>query len=64
MNSKNKKKNLKKKKKTLSYIIVAFNNSINVNIEIASNELCYEFRVNDSLNMLKNLSTQNYSKLR
>ena len=48
----------------LFYIIVAFNNSINVNIEITSNEICYEFCVNNSLITLKNLSFQNYNKLR
>ena len=53
-NSKNQNKNWKK---ALFYIIVALNNSTNVSTEIASNEICYEFRVNDSLVMLKNLSS-------
>ena len=47
-----------------SYLIVAFNNSINVSIELSSNELIYDFRVNDFLVLLENLSIENYNKFR
>ena len=48
----------------LSFIQVENNNVIHVIIEYASNELVYEFKINDTLNMLANLSFENYSQLR
>ena len=46
------------------YLIAINNNVVNVIIDFVSNELAYEFRINDTLAMLKNLSTKNYNRLR
>ena len=48
----------------LSYFTTSFNNFVNVNTKVISNELSYDFRVNDSFVLLKNLSTKNYNQLR
>ena len=48
----------------LSFIQVDNNNVVHVIIEYVSNELIYEFKINDTLNMLTNLSFENYSQLR
>ena len=48
----------------LSFIQVENNNVIHVIIEYTSNELIYEFKINDTLNMLANLLFENYSQLR
>ena len=40
------------------------NNVVHVIIEYVSNEFVYEFKINDTLNMLTNLSFENYSQLR
>ena len=51
-------------RETLFYFTTVNNNVINVIIDFVFNELTYEFRVNDTLVMLKNLSTKNYNRLR
>ena len=48
----------------LSFIQIDNNNVVHVIIEYVSNELVYEFKINDTLNMLTNLSFENYSQLR
>ena len=48
----------------LSFIQIDNNNVVHVTIEYASNELVYEFKINDTLSMLANLSFENYSQLR
>ena len=48
----------------LSFIQVDNNNVVHVIIEYASNELIYEFKINDTLNMLTNLLFENYNQLR
>ena len=48
----------------LSYLTTVNNNVINAIIDLTSNELAYEFRVNDTFAMLENLSTKNYSRFR
>ena len=48
----------------LSYFTTSFNNFVNVNTKIISNELSYDFRVNNSFVLLKNLSTKNYNQFR
>ena len=48
----------------LFYLTIFHNNVINVTIDFAFNELIYDFRINDTLNMLKNLSVENYFKFR
>ena len=50
--------------KTLSYLTTTNNNATSVTIDFVLNELIYEFRVNDSLTLLKNLPTKNYNRLR
>ena len=47
----------------LSFIQVENNNVVHAIIEYVSNELVYEFKINDTLNMLANLSFENYSQL-
>ena len=48
----------------LSFIQIDNNNVVHVIIEYASNELIYEFKINDTLSMLTNLSSENYNQLR
>ena len=48
----------------LNYLTILFNNVVNVIIDYVSNEFIYDFRVNNTLNLLKNLSTKNYDRLR
>ena len=48
----------------LSFLQVENNNVVHVTIEYSSNELIYEFKINDTLNMLTDLSFENYSQLR
>ena len=48
----------------LSYLTIFNNNSINVSIDFALNELSYEFRVNDTLSLFENLFAKNYNRLR
>ena len=48
----------------LPYLIVVLNNFANVSTELFSNKLVYDFRVNDSLTLLENLSIENYNKFR
>ena len=48
----------------LSFLQIENNNVVHVIIENFSNELIYEFKINDTLNMLTNLSFENYSQLR
>ena len=43
---------------------ISLNNVVNAIIDYAFNELVYEFRVNDTFNLLKDLSTKNYDRLR
>ena len=46
------------------YLITANNNAFNVTINFVSNKIIYKFRVNDSLTLLKNLSSKNYNRFR
>ena len=48
----------------LSFIQIDNNNVVHVITEYASNELVYEFKINDTLDMLANLSFENYNQLR
>ena len=48
----------------LSYIQTILNNSISVTTEVSSNEILYEFRTNDTLSMLTNLISEDWSRLR
>ena len=48
----------------LSFIQIENNNVVHATIEYVSNEFVYEFKINDTLNMLTNLSFENYSQLR
>ena len=48
----------------LSFIQIENNNVVHITTEYASNELVYEFKINDTLNMLANLSSENYNQLR
>ena len=48
----------------LSFFQAENNNVVHVTIEYSSNELIYEFKINDTLNMLTDLSFENYSQLR
>ena len=48
----------------LSFIQIENNNVVHVTTEYVSNEFVYEFKVNDTLSMLTNLSFENYSQLR
>ena len=48
----------------LLYLTISHNNVTNVTIDFALNELIYDFRINDTLNMLKNLFAENYFRLR
>ena len=48
----------------LSFIQIDNNNVVHVIIEYVSNEFVYEFKINDTLSMLANLSFENYSQLR
>ena len=48
----------------LNYLTILFNNVVNVIIDYVSNEFIYDFQINDTLNLLKNLSTKNYDRLR
>ena len=48
----------------LNYLTISFNNVVNAIIDYVSNEFIYDFRVNNTLNLLKNLSTKNYDHLR
>ena len=48
----------------LLYLTIFHNNAINVTIDFAFNELIYDFRINDTLSMLKDLSVENYFKFR
>ena len=48
----------------LSFIQVENNNVVHVITKYVSNELIYEFKVNDTLDMLANLSFENYNQLR
>ena len=48
----------------LFYLTIFHNNVINVTIDFVFNELIYDFRINDILNMLKNLFAKNYFKFR
>ena len=50
--------------KILLYLTTTNNNVTNVTIDFVFNKLIYEFRINDSLTMLKNLSTKNYHRFR
>ena len=43
------------------YLTAVNNNVFNVTINFASNEIIYKFRVNNSLILLKNLSSKNYN---
>ena len=51
-------------KDILSFLQAESNNVIHVIIEYASNELAYDFRVNDNLIMFADFSSKNYSWLR
>ena len=46
------------------YLTTINNNVTNATINFASNKLIYEFRINDSLKLLKNLLTKNYNRFR
>ena len=46
--------------KIFFYFTTTNNNVVNATIDFVFNELLYKFRVNDTLTMLKNLSTKNY----
>ena len=48
----------------LNYLTILFNNVVNVIIDYVSNKFIYDFRINDTFNLLKNLSTKNYDRLR
>ena len=48
----------------LSFFQVENNNVVHVIIEYSSNELIYEFKINDTLNILTDLSFENYNQLR
>ena len=48
----------------LSYIQIILNNSTNFTIDFALNELCYEFRINNTLDLLQDLSAEDYFRLR
>ena len=48
----------------LSFIQIDNNNVVHAIIEYVSNEFVYEFKINDTLSMLTNLSSENYSQLR
>ena len=48
----------------LFYIQVEINNIIFVVIEHTFNEICYDFRVRDNLNLIMNMSFENWFKLR
>ena len=43
---------------------IFFNNFINFIIEFVFNKLIYDFRVNNNINLLENLLSQNFKKLR
>ena len=45
----------------LLYLIVVNNNVTNVTIEFIFNKIVYEFRVNNTFELLKNLLTKNYN---
>ena len=47
-----------------SYLQNENNNVIYVIIDFVLNELTYEFKINDKLNMLTNLSSKNFDRLR
>ena len=49
---------------TLFYLTIFHNNVINVTIDFVFNELIYDFKINDTLNMLKNLFVENYFKFK
>ena len=48
----------------LLYLTIFHNNVINVTIDFAFNELIYDFKINDTLNMLKDLFVENYFRLK
>ena len=48
----------------LFYMQTTLNNSVNVIIELSSNKIIYEFRTNDVLVMLFDLSFENWNRLR
>ena len=48
----------------LSFIQIDNNNVVHVITEYVSNELVYEFKINDILSMLADLSSENYNQLR
>ena len=48
----------------LSFFQIENNNVVHAIIEYFSNELIYEFKINDTLDMLANLFSENYSQLR
>jgi hypothetical protein len=48
----------------LLYLTIFHNNVINVTIDFVFNELIYDFKINDTLNMLKNLFVENYFKFK
>ena len=48
----------------LLFLQAKFNNVKQFVIDYASNELIYEFRINDSVSMLVDLSSENYNRLR
>ena len=48
----------------LSFIQIDNNNVVHVITEYVPNELVYEFKINDTLNMLTDLSLENYNQLR
>ena len=48
----------------LFYLTISHNNVINATIDFALNELIYDFKINDTLNMLKNLFVENYFRLK
>ena len=51
-------------KNILSFLQAENNNVIHVIIEYASNELAYDFQINDNLIMFVDFSSKNYSQLR
>ena len=50
--------------KVTSYLQVENNNVMHIIIDFASNELIYDFKINDKLSMLTNLSSKNFDRLR
>ena len=48
----------------LSFFQIENNNVVHATIEYSSNELIYEFKINDTLSMLANLFSENYNQLR